>query len=264
MQLRIMNINRKLALVAVTACLAVAALGATPQPVKEVTLDVFQIGTQFYTNATVTTSPTHISVTHSRGMETMKVASLPVEVREQLGYEIPKPKSEVVAGWAKAQVAKINVEEADPQMKAWQARLVSAARNPAALDARILSAVVSFLLVFYLFFSYCAALICRKTGNEPGPLIWVPILQILPLLRAAGMAPVWFIAWLLPVVNIIAQIVWSFKISEARNKGPLTAIFLILPFTNVFAFLYLALSGGNPAKKEEKPKTTQIMTLEAA
>jgi hypothetical protein len=38
---------------------------------------------------------------------------------------------------------------------------------------------------------------------------------------------------------------------------------LLLPITNLFAFLYLAFSNGAPAEEEEQPGP-KIMTLEAA
>jgi hypothetical protein len=130
----------------------------------------------------------------------------------------------------------------------------------------MVAAFLGFVLFCYWFFCYCAMLICKKTGNEPGVMVWLPVLQIFPLLKAAGMSPLWFVGFLLPVFNIVAQIIWSFKIANARGKGVLTGIFLLLPLTNLFAFLYLAFSAGSddgkPARRSEGRPT--LMTLEAA
>ncbi|MEK7785274.1 MAG: hypothetical protein AAB658_07610, partial [Chloroflexota bacterium] len=44
------------------------------------------------------------------------------------------------------------------------------------------------------------------------------------------------------------QIVWCFKIVQARGKSVLAAIGLLLPVTNLLSLLYLAFSGGNGAE----------------
>ena len=145
-----------------------------------------------------------------------------------------------------------------------EAQLLPALKDPRSINPIILAGVAAGLFAIYLFFSYCGSLICQKTGNPPGALIWIPVLQLIPLIRAAGMAPIWFIAWLLPVINIVAQVIWAFKIARARNKGAGVGLLLLFPLTSVFAFMYLAFSGGSGKPKEPKPKAPEIMTLEAA
>jgi hypothetical protein len=117
------------------------------------------------------------------------------------------------------------------------------------------------LAFLYLFVSYCGRLICQKAGKPATALIWIPVAQLIPLLRAANMSPAWLLAFFVPVLNVVAQILWSFKIAKARGKSGLVGLFLVLPVTNLFAFLYLALSDGE-AKQERR--TVEIMTLEAA
>jgi apolipoprotein N-acyltransferase len=133
-------------------------------------------------------------------------------------------------------------------------------------------------LLIYLFFCFCLRLIVRKTGTEAGFLIWLPILQLIPMLRAARMSTVWFFMWISPflvalalpllvmgsgasepqtamgiasilgmatsVLQLVAAVVWCVKIVQARDKHILWAILLILPLTNLIAFLYLAFSSG--------------------
>jgi uncharacterized membrane protein YhaH (DUF805 family) len=106
-------------------------------------------------------------------------------------------------------------------------------------------------------------LICQKTGNPPGVLVWLPVLQLFPLLRAAGMSGWWFLAYFVPVLNMVAGILWCFTIAKARGKSAWVGLFLLLPVTNLFAFLYLAFSNGATAKEDEEPET-RIMTLETA
>jgi hypothetical protein len=128
---------------------------------------------------------------------------------------------------------------------------------------RLIWAVLGIALVVYLFHCYCCMLICQKTGNPPGLLVWVPVLQLLPLLRAAGMSGWWFLAYCVPGLNIVAQILWCLNIAKARGMTVWFGVLLLLPVTNLLAFLYLAFSEGPPAEEEGEPGP-KIMTLEAA
>ena len=47
-------------------------------------------------------------------------------------------------------------------------------------------------LAFYLFYCVCYKRICEKCGVAPGVLVWIPIVQLVPLLQVAKM-PVWMI-----------------------------------------------------------------------
>jgi ABC-type uncharacterized transport system permease subunit len=78
------------------------------------------------------------------------------------------------------------------------------------------------------------------------------------------MAPVWVLAFLIPLLNLVAQVVWSFKIAKARGKNAGWAILLLLPVTNILAFLYLAFSSGGQSSKTEQRRSAPIMTLETA
>jgi len=73
----------------------------------------------------------------------------------------------------------------------------------------------------------------------------------------------WFVLFLVPFGNLVAQIVWSVKIVQARGKGILCMISLLLPVTNLFAFMYLAFSSGTPIRRS-KQRPVEIMTLEIA
>ena len=100
--------------------------------------------------------------------------------------------------------------------------------------------------------------------NPPGFLIWIPVFQIFPLLRAADMSPWWFLGFFVPVFNLLAQILLSFKIVQARGKNAWVGVLLLLPLTNVIAVMYLAFSGGRPADSEDEERRVEIMTLETA
>jgi hypothetical protein len=74
------------------------------------------------------------------------------------------------------------------------------------------------------------------------------------------MSRVWFFAFLIFPINIIAMIVLSIKIVKSRGKSPWVAFLLILPPTSLFAFLYLALSRSAPVQIE----SNEILALETA
>jgi hypothetical protein len=116
---------------------------------------------------------------------------------------------------------------------------------------RLTPNIMAIVVIVYLFFCVCIKLICLNAGSKPGLMIWIPVLQMFPLLRAAKMTAWWFVAFLIPPFSLVAHIVWCVKIAKACGKSALVALLLILPVTNLLAFLYLALSNGDrqPAEK---------------
>jgi hypothetical protein len=236
----------------------------------EQTFDVLQIGTTTYRNVTVTTkSKNYVFILHSNGMTNIKVADLPPDLLTKLGYEDPaapktKPNPPVV--WAKQTLSKMEA----PQLKRIQEQLEGLLHQGSKgmpfrlpeLSQNVLIIAASALLGLFLLHSYCCMLICKKVGIKPGVLVWLPLLQLFPLLRAAAMSPWWFAGFLIPVFNLVAQVVWFIKITQARGKGPWVALLLIFPLSSPFAMLYLAFSGGRNRKKDTR--RVEIMTLETA
>ena len=218
----------------------------------EQTFDVLQIGTHTYRNVTVTTkSKDYVFILHSAGMTNIKVAELTPELREKLGYEeLPKPKPAATnaTAWAKQTINKLET----PQVKAVEEQVVSTWREKILaqlillppLTRTVIYEALGVLVAVYLFYCYCCMLICQKAGQTPGVLVWLPVLQAFPMLRAAGMSPWWFLASFVPVLNFVEGILWCFKIADARNKSFLVGLLLLLPVTNILAFLYLAFSSG--------------------
>lgn len=252
---------------------AVLAAGLIPflgmASAMEERFDLLKIGTRTFTNVTVTTkAKNYIFLLHAGGMTSIKTTELPVETKQQLGYAATGASAtNTTAAWAKREFAKINapmIKELGKQLD-WKSR----GNPPAGLLAmgltgpKLIFAVLGIVLLIHLFECYCCLLICRKTGNPPGVLIWLPVLQLLPLLRAAGMSGWWFLGFCVPVLNLVAQVLWCFNIAQARGKSTWTGLLLFLPITNLFAFLYLAFSNGTPTEEEGEPEP-QIMTLEAA
>ena len=236
----------------------------------EQTFDVLDIGTHTYRNVTVTTkSKDYVFILHSAGMTNIKVAELTPELREKLGYEeLPKPKPAATNAtvWAKQTINKLET----PQVKAveeqimstWRDQIQAQQKRLPALTRTILYEALGVFVALYLFHCYCCMLICQKAGQPPGFLVWLPVLQIFPLLRAAGMSPWWFLALFVPLLNVVESVLWCLNIAKARNKSALVGILLLLPITNILAFLYLAFSDG-PERKRTNDRIP-IMRFESA
>jgi hypothetical protein len=223
---------------------------------KPLTFEELEVGGTTYSNVTVRTrNGAYVFIAHSRGLASIKVKDLDDEAREKLGYEVatkskPPPPEPNLAGIPLP--APIQELQQDPRMQELQAMVAGQALEKLrGAGVAVLVGVLAFLLALYLFQCWCCMLICQKTGNQPGVLVWIPGLQAIPLLKAAGM-PAWlFLLLLVPLVNLVISILWCFKIVNARGKSPLVAVLLLLPVTNFFAFLYLAFSNGQ--KEEEQP-----------
>ena len=261
---KISGFLKRLALLLPLAC-AVMMPGTAFAAVEE-TFDVLQIGTTTYRNVTVTTKArNYIFIMHSTGMGNFRIAELPPELRQKLGYGDAPEKTKVrgaaaLSNLANQSISKMGLPNLRQLGEKWRAH-GPASLATITLTPKLTLAAASGLALIFLLVSFCGMLICQKAGKPPGPLVWVPVLQLIPLLRAANMSPAWLLAFFVPVLNVVAHILWSFKIAEARGKSGWVGFFLVLPVTSLFAFLYLALSNG-ASKKEER--TVEIMTLEAA
>ncbi len=220
----------------------------------EVKFDVLETKTGVYSNVTVTSrAEKYIMVLHAHGVGSIPVDALSQETKLELGYI--KDKSATGVGgakiFAKARESLSSIPKAQEYLQTWKEHPPTIPAMPQ-ITPTTLYCVLGIILLLYLYFCRLASLICIKTGNKPGVLIWLPLLQMIPLFRAAGMSPLWFLALFIPLLNFLAQIIWCFKIAKARGKSPLVGFLLLLPVVSVFAFFYLAVSG-EVTKEEEKP-----------
>jgi hypothetical protein len=250
------------------AALLVRPLGAVGA--TEEKFDVLQVGTRTYTNVTVTTkAKTYVFILHANGMTSIKLSEIPPDLQVKLGYAsatASKGPTNTATVWAKKKLAQLDV----PQIKDLRQQVEQKWREQpgARLSAiglvgpGLILALAGVLLLLYLFHCYCCMLICRKTGNPTGILVWLPVLQLFPLLRAASMSGWWFLAYFVPVLNLVAQILWSLNIAKARGKSVWIGILLLLPVINLFAFLHLAFSNGASAQEDEglEPKVICFQT----
>jgi hypothetical protein len=230
---------------------------------------VLQVGTFTYSNVTVTTkAKDYVFILHRGGMANLKVKDLPEETRNQLGYVTVVKKSETqkATELAKQTMAAPQVQEAKKQIERQLGLPAMQIDYDKLRDLKFLAIVFGILLLAHLLHSLCLSLICQKAGQPGGVMVWLPGLQVFPALRAAGMSSWWVLALLIPGLNVILSIIWCFKIAAARGKSWVAGLLLLLPLTNILAFLYLAFSSGSGADtKDEKPqRRREILVFETA
>jgi hypothetical protein len=240
----------------------------------EETFPLMTIGTHTYTNVTVTTkAKKYVMLMHSQGLANIKVSELSPEQRQALGYredEKPKSKAAEASKWAKSKLASLKIGEVQAMeanfKQKWDQRAPGEMPYVGKITHHMMYAAAGVLLVIWLIGCACLSTICKKTGKDPGILIWLPVLQLFPMLDAAEMSRLWILGTPLG----LTQIVWCFQIAKARGKGFFTGLCLLLPFTSLFAFLYLTFSDGKTASRGKPGKPVKvgsqvrIMTLETA
>jgi Family of unknown function (DUF5684) len=114
---------------------------------------------------------------------------------------------------------------------------------PAAVSGALIFGMLLVGLAFYIFFSYCFKRICEKAGADPGILIWIPILQLIPVFKAAGMNPLLILAMFVPLVNIVIIVMMVANLAKALGKNPWIAALLFIPILGIIPIPYLAFSG---------------------
>jgi len=223
------------ALPALLLWIAPAATGADEGGVE------IKTRTATYTNVTVARKGgTNIYIKHAGGMSNLKIQELAPEAQQSLGYAVAKSANEEAGADSKGSRIRRRVGESAQYIEVQFSNGVNL--QAGVWEIQLGYADLAGIAVAYLLFCCCARLLCIKTGIEPGILIWFPILQMLPLLRAAGMSGWWFLALFVPVLNLVAWLGWCVNIVITRRKSLWWALLLILPVTNVTAFLYLALA----------------------
>ena len=95
-------------------------------------------------------------------------------------------------------------------------------------------------LAIYVFYCYCLKRIVEKCGEEPGAIIWIPILQMIPLFRIAKMNPWLVLLTLVPVVNLIVVIMVWINVLKVLGRDPIMVLVVI--FLGFIYIPYLGLS----------------------
>lgn len=226
--------------------------------------ETLNIGKDSFTNVTVLNKTRNdVFISHSKGMASLKVKDLDLATQFKLGYqvELPKPKKTEVL----LNAVDVSRLESDPRVQEVEA-LVAAKFTEAVenFDPRIFYAIIAGVILIYLSFCSLCRAICMKSANAPAqliPLIWLPFLKQVPLLKAAGMSPWWILTNFVPGLFLVTYIVWSIRIAQTRGKHIAWGILLLFPVTNLFAFLYLALSGNGNSEESDR---RNIITLQSS
>lgn len=232
--------------------------------------EMLQIGPNVYSNVTVLNKTrADLFITHAQGLANIKVRELDNDLRAKLGYELDPNQ----ARSAKPALAQLEV---DPRVAAMQEQIAADVEQQIREVApNLLLGVGAGAALLYLFYCFCLHLICQKAGT-PSFLVWIPLLQLFPMFRAARMPSVSVLGLFAPqfvfvgaayfmmpedfapgsprtmvllglgavsvLVSLLVTIVWCVRICRYRNKNGLLALFLLFPLTSPLAFLYLAFS----------------------
>jgi hypothetical protein len=255
-------------------------VGAAAAGRLEPSFETLTVGLETYTNVTVFQRKKDVVyLKHDGGLMGIRVVDLGLDARVALGYEsAPAPKLSATATSATnlspgLNLPPLNVEPSGPGAAMPPLRLKGLPNLPAnitpealmKLGMTIILIFLAVVLVMHILFSWLFRVICIKAGSEPGFMIWLPVLQIFPILQAAGMSKAWpfgllglsvfggalvsvspTVALLVSALSSLAGLVlwgvWSVRICIARGKHPALGILLLLPGVNLVMLVYLAAS----------------------
>jgi Family of unknown function (DUF5684) len=103
--------------------------------------------------------------------------------------------------------------------------------------------MIIFMVVAYVFWTYSLATLASKMGMSFGKaFIWalIPIANLFLVLKLASKPMWWFILYLIPIVNIIINVLVWISISEGRGKpGWWGMLISLVPIANIIFYLML-------------------------
>ena len=99
-----------------------------------------------------------------------------------------------------------------------------------------------FLTLFYVYITICLRKICTIIDEDPGPVIYIPFIQFVPLLAAAKVSLWWIPVLFVPILNRLALFIIMSKICSKLNRSEWLAVPALLPITNLFTLGVLAFS----------------------
>ena len=232
---------------------------------QEESYAILAVGDLSYSNVIVKSKTrTDLFISHTDGFANVKVRNLDRSTQLQLGYQVEAEAdtNSVLLSFTPEKIA----EELHQQIplearEKWEHALWESREMMAQLPPWFPFAVLGSIGLLYLLFCNCCRQLCRKAGKPANALVWLPLLKQIPLLRASGMNVWWVLANLIPPLWLIIFIVWAFKITRARDKGPVVAFLLLLPGFQIFAFLYLVWSGGQGDPTDEEREGRKVISL---
>jgi magnesium-transporting ATPase (P-type) len=112
----------------------------------------------------------------------------------------------------------------------------------AAFAAGFIIVILAFVLLFYLYFSFCLYRIAKRLNLDEAWAAWVPILQLWPLVTAAGKPFWWILLLFIPLVNAFLIVYLWMCISEHLGKSKWLGLLMLVPIANLVLPGYLAFS----------------------
>lgn len=97
-------------------------------------------------------------------------------------------------------------------------------------------------LGLYIYIGVAVMNVSRKLKYKHGWLIFIPIANLFLILKLARMSYWYFLAFLIPVANIVLFAVVWMKISDNLKKPGYWGILMVVPVVNLVAVGYLAWS----------------------
>ncbi|MGF1489973.1 MAG: DUF5684 domain-containing protein [Prochloraceae cyanobacterium] len=100
-----------------------------------------------------------------------------------------------------------------------------------------------FVLIGYIFSSFCFQKMLEKVGEPNAWFAWIPILNNWITYKAGGQSPWWIIGLFIPFVNFIAAIVLLIafvNIINKINKNPWLILLMIIPLVNFWVMYHYA------------------------
>lgn len=210
--------------------------------------DSLQSGSRTFTNVLVYSHDSQqVFFRHEQGLSCAPLTELDAESLAVLGLTVQAPPPAFGSSfWA---------------MLTSQFSLAASELSPFGLASLLVILILAVGLYLYCCFLFW--LICVKVGAEPGISVWLPVVQVLPLLRAAEMSVLgpltllllfvgsflayphlgvhsWTLGLLSGVGAVVCFLTWSVKICRRRKKSSALAGLLLVPGINFFVLLYLA------------------------
>jgi hypothetical protein len=102
------------------------------------------------------------------------------------------------------------------------------------------------LLAYYVYLALCTAKIAEKGGYPDQKLLaWIPILNIIPLLKVANKEIWWIVLFFIPFVNWVVTIIVWMEVAKNLGHPSWLGILLFVPVIGFFVPGYIAFAEGS-------------------
>lgn len=94
--------------------------------------------------------------------------------------------------------------------------------------------------ISYIYGSWTLMVIAQKVGEESPWMAWVPVLNIILMLKVAKMSPWLVLLIIVPFVNIVLFVIVMMKVAERRGFPNWLGLLCLVPVANIILPGYLA------------------------